>query len=79
MMTLEKRYVRSQNELSSSNEDSERLRTELLGLQTMLEQVCECFVYFNFFCYYSLFCLFFLSSWQCPSAVKKISIQINWG
>ena len=39
MMTLEKRYVRSQNDLSSAGEELERLRAELLGLQTMLEQV----------------------------------------
>ena len=39
MMTLEKRYVRSQNELSTSNEEVEKLRAEAMGLQTMLEQV----------------------------------------
>lgn len=38
MMTLEKRYVRSQNELSSASDDIERLRTEVMGLKNMLEQ-----------------------------------------
>ncbi|XP_047134779.1 liprin-alpha-1 [Hydra vulgaris] len=41
MMVLEKRYVRSQNELSSAGEELERLRAELFGLQTMLEQKDE--------------------------------------
>lgn len=39
MMTLEKRYVRSQNDLSSAADEAEKSRAEILSLQTMLEQV----------------------------------------
>ena len=39
VITLEKRFVRSQNELSSVKEDLERLRAEYDGLQGILEQV----------------------------------------
>ena len=38
-MTLEKRYVRSQNDLSSAADEHEKYRAEILSLQTMLEQV----------------------------------------
>lgn len=39
MMTLEKRYVRSQNDLSAAADDSEKLRAEILSLQSVMEQV----------------------------------------
>ena len=39
MMTLEKRYVRSQNDLSAAADEAEKYRAEILSLQTMMEQV----------------------------------------
>lgn len=38
MMTLEKRYVRSQNDLSSAADEAEKFRAEILSLHTMIEQ-----------------------------------------
>ena len=46
MMTLEKRYVRSQNELSTSSDDIERLRAEVTGVKNILEQVSNGFIQF---------------------------------
>jgi len=44
MMTLEKRYVRSQNDLSSAADEAEKFRAEILSQQTMLEQVCTTYL-----------------------------------
>ena len=48
MMTLEKRYVRSQNDLSSAADEAEKFKAEILSLQSVLEQVGEKY-YFLFF------------------------------
>ena len=40
IITLEKRYVRSQNELASSSETNERTLTELKSFQMTISQVC---------------------------------------
>lgn len=42
MMTLEKRYVRSQNDLSAAADDAEKLRAEIVSLQSITEQVAYC-------------------------------------
>ena len=43
-MTLEKRYVRSQNELLTASEETERLRTELMAMQNYSDQVFLLFI-----------------------------------
>lgn len=47
IMTLEKRFVRSQNELSVAAEDTERLKAEMMSMKNMLNQVhAAAFFYF---------------------------------
>ena len=41
IITLEKRYVRSQNELTSSSENNERTQTKLKSFLLTIAQVCR--------------------------------------